>query len=118
MALSCDNPELMQKQLQEDAGLDFAVLWTQVAGHVPSPEDEAVVAAAANGYMADSWLAPLGSDIYDPLYAAAVKKGIPYPYWTFDGPATGFASVSEDIKSRIMGGNAADLYKFADRTAP
>jgi predicted TIM-barrel fold metal-dependent hydrolase len=119
----CDNPELMQKQLLEDAGVDFAVLWTQVARHVPSPEDEAIVAAAANGYMADSWLAaynrheryratilvaasnipsavreietwgdhpffvqagfdplgvaPLGSDIYDPLYAAAVKKGIP-----------------------------------------
>jgi predicted TIM-barrel fold metal-dependent hydrolase len=49
--------------------------------------------------------------------AELLMFGSGYPYWTFDDPTTAFAGVADDLRARIMGGNAASLYDFGRRTA-
>jgi predicted TIM-barrel fold metal-dependent hydrolase len=50
------DPAFMEKQLLEEAGVDFAILWPLVVRHVPDVRHESVVSAATNQWLADTWL--------------------------------------------------------------
>ena len=50
------SPQVLSKQLLEDAGVDIAILWPLACRHVASTADEAAAASAINSWMADSWL--------------------------------------------------------------
>jgi len=50
------DPAFTERQLFEEAGVDYAILIPLTVRPVTNPEHEAAVAAATNAWMADTWL--------------------------------------------------------------
>jgi predicted TIM-barrel fold metal-dependent hydrolase len=117
------DPELLERQLFEEAGVDIAILLPVAVPGMANPEHEAALKSAMNAWLADTWLgsynangryrgsicvsaarpelaveeierwsghpgfvqvlidphlvAPLGQKQYHPIFAAAVRHGLP-----------------------------------------
>ena len=50
------DPEVLYKQLFEDAGVDYDLLLPLATGHFPDPEIDAAMKAAANLWLSETWL--------------------------------------------------------------
>lgn len=52
----CSDPVFTEKQLFEDAGVDYAIMIPLTVRPVTNPEHEAAVCSATNHWLADTWL--------------------------------------------------------------
>jgi predicted TIM-barrel fold metal-dependent hydrolase len=50
------DPDVLHRQLFQDAGIDFDVLLPLVTGHFPDPMVDAAMKAASNLWLSDTWL--------------------------------------------------------------
>lgn len=52
----CSDPVFTEKQLFEDAAVDYAILFPLTVRPMANPDHEAAVCAATNAWLADTWL--------------------------------------------------------------
>lgn len=57
----CSDPVFTEKQLFEDAGVDYAIMIPLTVRPVPNPEHEAAVCSATNHWQSETWLSKYNS---------------------------------------------------------